>query len=116
MDRGTIIFRRNQEGKYHPYYIHKEYGNYVYLHRSLKFIENSPSKKKVRFDFLMEGGVREKESLLLRHEITTPSERMLSQSPDKIKIRKLERYEPTIWQDIEIIAPLEEMKNFSVTN
>ncbi|UCE68256.1 MAG: carboxypeptidase-like regulatory domain-containing protein [Flavobacteriaceae bacterium] len=116
MDRGTIIFRRNQEGKYHPYYIHKEYGNYVYLHRSLKFIENSPSKKKVRFDFLMEGGVREKESLLLRQEIATPSEGMLSQSPDKIKIRKLERYEPTIWQDIEIIAPLEEMKNFSVTN
>ena len=116
MDRGTVIFRRSQEGKYHPYYIHKEYGNYVYLHRSLKFIENSPSKKKVRFDFLMEGGIREKESLLLRHENASYTEGVLSQSPEKIKIRKLERYEPTIWQDIEIIAPLEEMKNFSVTN
>ena len=116
MDRGTVIFRRSQKGKYHPYYIHKEYGNYIYLHRSLKFIENSPAKKKVRFDFLMEGGVREKESLLLRHEDTTTPAGMLSQSPEKIRIRKLERYEPTIWQDIEIIAPLEEMKNFSVTN
>jgi hypothetical protein len=116
MDRGTVIFRRVQDGTYHPYYIHKEYGNYVYLHRSLKFIENSPTNKKVRFDFLMEGGVREKESLLIKHVPNPTSEGMLAGQNEKIKIQKLERYEPTIWQDIEIIAPLEEMKNFSVAN
>lgn len=116
LDRGTVIFRRSQQGGYHPYYIHKEYGNYVYLHRSLKFIENSPANKKVRFDFLMEGGVREKESLLIRHDPNPAPAGLLSEGPEKIKIRKLDRYEPTIWQDVEIIAPLEEMKNFSVAN
>ncbi|MDX1332348.1 MAG: carboxypeptidase-like regulatory domain-containing protein [Robiginitalea sp.] len=116
MDRGTVIFRRNEQGGYHPYYIHKEYGNYVYLHRSLKFIENSPTHKKVRFDFLMEGGVRQKESMLVRHHPHPGSANLVSEGPEKIKIQKLARYEPTIWQDTEIIAPLEEMKNFSVAN
>ncbi|MEJ2584721.1 MAG: hypothetical protein P8Z38_06665, partial [Robiginitalea sp.] len=115
MDRGTVIFRRNREGFYHPYYIHKEYGNYVYLHRSLKFIENSSSRKKVRFDFLLEGGVREKESLLLRQQPAQNSIDLLSATSEKVKVIKLEQYEPNIWQDTEIIAPLEEMKNFSVT-
>ncbi len=111
-DQGTIVFQQDDSGKYNPYYIQKEYGNYVYLHRSLKFIENSSSRKKVLFDFLLEGGVRQKESLLIR-----PSEPMTSQaSTDKILVQKLDAYEPTIWQDTEIIAPLEEMKNFKVSN
>lgn len=115
-DRGTVIFRRNQEGTYHPYYINKEYGNYVYLHRNLKFIENSPSKKKVRFDFLLEGGVREKQNLLLRYEPTLNPAGFATENPEKIKVQKLQRYQPTIWQDTEVIAPLEEMKRFRVSN
>lgn len=111
-DRGTVVFQQDDTGKYYPYYIQKEYGNYVYLHRSLKFIENSESRKKVKFDFLLEGGVRQKESLLIR-----PSEPLSTQaSTDKIRVQKLDSYQPTIWQDTEIIAPLEEMKNFKVSN
>ena len=114
-DRGTVVFRRGETGKYHPYYIHKEYGNYVYIHRNFKFIENSPSRKKVKFDFLMEGGVRAKGSLLLR-PVSPDATGILAATPEKVKIRKLERYQPTIWQDTEVIAPLEEMLNFKVTN
>ena len=111
-DQGTIVFQQDESGKYNPYYIQKEYGNYVYLHRSLKFIENSSSRKKVLFDFLLEGGVRQKESILVR-----PSEPMSTPaSSDKILVQKLDVYQPTIWQDAEIIAPLEEMKNFKVSN
>jgi hypothetical protein len=112
MDRGTIVFQGDDKGKYHPYYIQKEYGNYVYLHRSLKFIENSASRKKVLFDFLLEGGVHQKESILIRP--STPLESPASQGD--ILVQKLDSYEPTIWQDTEIIAPLEEMKNFKVVN
>ena len=112
MDRGTIVFQADDSGKYHPYYIQKEYGNYVYLHRSLKFIENSASRKKVLFDFLLEGGVRQKESILIRPS-TTPD---TSPSEGEILVQKLDSYQPTIWQDTEIIAPLEEMKNFKVVN
>ncbi len=111
-DTGTIVFQQDDKGKYYPYYIQKEYGNYVYLHRSLKFIENSDARKKVLFDFLLEGGVRQKESMLLRPSAPLTS----AASSDKIAVMKLDSYQPTIWQDTEIIAPLEEMKNFKVEN
>lgn len=115
-DQGTVIFRKSEKGFYLPYYVQKEYGNYIYLHRDFTFIENSPSRKKVRFDFLLEGGVRQKQSLLL-----TPGEPMdagetFAGRPSKVWVRKLDSYEPTIWQNTEIIAPLEEMKNFRVAN
>ena len=112
MDRGTMIFQADDTGKYHPYYIQKEYGSYVYLHRSLKFIENSASRKKVLFDFLLEGGVREKESILIRPSIPLDTQA----SEGDILVQKLDSYQPTIWQDTEIIAPLEEMKNFKIVN
>ena len=49
LDRGTVIFKQDEDDLYHPYYIQKEYGNYVYLRRNLKFIENSSAGKKVQF-------------------------------------------------------------------
>lgn len=111
-DRGTVVFQRDDTGLYHPYYIQKEYANYVYLHRNLKFIENSDTRRKVRFDFLLEGGVRQKESLLLRPSADPGFEA----SQDRVLVQKITSYQPTIWQDTEIIAPLEEMKNFKVGN
>ena len=116
LNKGTAIFKRDDSGYYYPYYIQKEYGNYIYLHRSLKFIENGPDAKKVQFDFLMEGGLRQKESLLMSPAGGPERDMAILPSPDKILVRKLDHYEPTIWQDTEIIAPLEEMKNFSVEN
>jgi hypothetical protein len=114
LDRGTLIFKQNPEGKYYPYYIQKEYGNYFYLHRNLKFIENGPTSKKVQFDFLLEGGLRQKESLLMSPAEASQTTLASLEGPEKIPVQKLEQYEPTIWQDTQIIAPLEEMKNFRV--
>ncbi|MBC2840637.1 carboxypeptidase-like regulatory domain-containing protein [Robiginitalea sp. SC105] len=115
LSRGTVIFRRNDLNTYDPYFIQSEYGNYIYLHRSLKFIENSPQKKKVRFDFLMEGGVRQRESVLLSPLAPDAARELAAyREPKKILIQEIDRYEPTIWEDTQIIEPLEEMKNFRV--
>jgi hypothetical protein len=116
LDRGTVIFRKSENGFYLPYYVQKEYGNYIYLHRDFTFIENSPSRKKVRFDFLLEGGVRQKQSLLLTPQDPQDTPESLADLPMKVWVQKLDSYEPTIWQNTEIIAPLEEMKNFRVAN
>jgi hypothetical protein len=116
LHRGTVIFQKDFEGIYKPYFIQRQMGNYIYLHRSLKFIENSASRKKVRFDFLLEGGTRENELLLIRPASNTQSEELLAyKEPKKVPVIKLRQYEPTIWQDSEIIAPLQEMKNFRVS-
>ena len=68
------------------------------------------------FDFLLEGGIREKENLLLRPLNATSGDLADSDGEKRILVQKLDQYEPTIWQDTEIIAPLEEMKNFKVVN
>ena len=91
-------------------------GNYIYLHRSLKFIENSANRKKVRFDFLLEGGTRENEVMLIRPAAADQKSTLAGyKEPKKVQVIKLTQYEPTIWQDSEIIAPLQEMKNFRVS-
>lgn len=115
LSRGTVIFRRNETNQFLPYFVQQQYGNYIYLHRDLKFIENSPLGKKVRFDFLLEGGVRQTESALLR-PLDGQQAAGLAQAPQpkKIYLVKLDHYEPTIWQDTEVIEPLEAMRNFRV--
>jgi hypothetical protein len=115
LSRGTVIFRRNELNQFLPYFIQQEYGNYIYLHRDLKFIENSPQRKKVRFDLLMEGGVRQTESALLRPLDPLDSAALEKEpQPKKVYLVKLDQYEPTIWHDTEVIAPLEEMRKFRV--
>jgi len=117
INKGTVIFRRKPEGKYYPYYIRKESGNYIYVRRPLKFIENSSEKYKVAFDFLLEGGSREKQELLiLKTNVLATNEFEAYTAPDEVPFTLLEKFEPTIWQNNQIIEPLEEMKNFKVTN
>lgn len=114
LSQGTVIFKRNEVGGLFPYYTEAVKGNYIYLHRDLKFIENSPRRKKVRFDFLLEGEVRERQALLAQ-----PLESGIPAGPGgsadgKVKLIRLNRYEPGIWQDAEVIEPLEEVKRFKV--
>lgn len=117
INNGTVIFRRNTKGSYYPYYIKKESGNYIYLKRPLKFIENSSDKYKVSFDFLLEGGSREKQELLiLNTNVLATKEYEGYIAPEEVPYTLLERFEPTIWQNNQIIEPLEEMKNFRISN
>ncbi len=115
LSSGTVIFRRSETGKYMPYFVQRATGNYIYLHRSLTFIENSRDRKKVRFDFLLEGGERQTESALFR-PLGADAAGQLSQTPqpERVYLVRLDHYEPTIWQDTEVIEPLEEMRNFHV--
>lgn len=115
LNSGTVIFRRDESGLFYPYFAQRVYGNYIYLHRSLTFIENSSARKKVRFDFLLEGGVRQTESALFR-PLPANEAAQLSETPQPERVYRvmLDHYEPTIWQDTEVIEPLEEMRNFRV--
>ncbi|MGB5700274.1 MAG: carboxypeptidase-like regulatory domain-containing protein, partial [Muriicola sp.] len=116
-NQGTIIFKIRTDGKYHPYYIKREFGNYVYLHRPLKFIENSDERNKVIFDFTLEGDGREKkELLLLDNEVLSPTEYKNFKEQAVIPYSLLKQFEPTIWQNNQIIEPLEEMKNFKAND
>ncbi|WP_165200557.1 carboxypeptidase-like regulatory domain-containing protein [Muriicola soli] len=116
-NEGTILYKQNPGGTYHPYYIKRDFGNYVYLSRPLKFIENSEEREKVIFDFTFEGEGREKKELLILS--SGPLDMMeftKLEEPKTIPYTLLEQYEASVWENSQIIEPLEEMKNFKVSN
>ena len=59
-----VIFDKNKYGLYQPKYIKIENGSYFYVSRPVKFIENSTSKYKTKFDFKLEGNNRTRVELL----------------------------------------------------
>jgi hypothetical protein len=114
---GTIIYKVGEGGKYHPYYIKREFGNYVYLHRPLKFVENTKARNKVLFDFTMEGQGREKKELLILSGNALKQEEFENfKEEDDIPYTLLRQFEPSIWQNSQIIEPLQEMKSFKADN
>lgn len=111
--RGTIIFKKSSNNLYYPQYIKEEKGNFFYINRSLKFIENSRDRNKVTFDFLIEGGGREKSELFIisTSDLNSSTYNNFKQKKD-IKFQKLSQYDPSIWKAYNAIEPLEEMKQF----
>ena len=113
--KGTVIYKPREDGIYQPYYITKEEGNYIYLHRPLKFIQNGRVKNKVLFDFKLEGEGREKHELLILSAQKLEGTQFSSlKEAEKVPYTQLKQFEASIWQDQQIIQPLEEMKNFKV--
>ncbi|MEO0525984.1 MAG: carboxypeptidase-like regulatory domain-containing protein [Bacteroidota bacterium] len=114
--KGTIIFKKDGDNRYVPYYLKEEEGSYFYVNRPFKFIENSPEKNKIAFDFKIEGNARNKEELLFINSSKMSMEHYTSlKEHENTPYTLLHRYEPTIWQNSKVIAPLEEMRNFKVS-
>ena len=54
---------QKQDSIYVPRYLTEEEGQYIYMHRPIKFIENE-KRSKVAFDILVEGNTRSKTEVL----------------------------------------------------
>jgi len=112
--KGTIIYKK-QNNSYYLYYINQEIGRYIYMHRPLKLIENSNRSKKVAFDLMLEGDFFEKFELL-----DLSSSPLDNASFNQVKEAEtsqyeiLKKYDPSLWKNLNIIEPLEEMKQFRV--
>lgn len=111
--KGTILFEKAKDSTYQPKYVFEESGQYVYVHRPLKFIENSDDKNKVAFDLLLEGNAREKRELLLYDiaAITSGDFEALTEVKN-VEFQHLKQYDTSIWQQYNALEPLEEMKQF----
>lgn len=111
--KGIILFDKLEEHNYIPKYVFQENGRYVYLHRPLKFIENSRERNKVAFDFLLEGTIRDKHELLIMdtEELTISTFESVSEEKN-VDYQYLNEYNPEIWKDYNAIEPVEEMKLF----
>lgn len=114
VSEGTIIFQKNSDNKYHPRYIKVTDGNYFYVSRGLKFIENSKAKNKIGVDFKIEGDSRNKQELLVtaNNKLTIADFKLIKEAK-KIPYQILKKFENNIWKNEETLEPLEEMKQFS---
>jgi hypothetical protein len=112
LKQGTIIYAK--EGThYQPKYMKEETGSYFYVNRPIKFIENSPEKRKVGFSFKIEGNNRNKQELLIVSQTSLNMEMFNSfTESERTPYQKLDRYDPAIWSEYSSLEPLQEMKNF----
>lgn len=110
---GTIIFEKDSSQRYYPKYIKNSTGNYFYVSRPLKFIENSSNKNKVSFDFTIEGENRnEFELLITRHNTLSIADFEAETQAEKAPYITLSKYEKSIWDNERILEPSLEMKTF----
>ena len=116
--RGTMVFKKQPAGQgYYLKYASMENGQYIYVNRPLKFIEITEAEKDVvALDLKIETNMVEKAEYfcLSRYEIAE-NEFDKVQEGD-FNYLQLESYDPNLWKDYNIIGPLEEMKQFRVTD
>jgi hypothetical protein len=116
-ETGTIHFSKDANNTYKPFYIQKGSINYVYVNRPFTFVENSKEKNKFGFNLSIEGRVVQKSELLITGQSPiTPDEFAAITEAKKVNIITLEKYTPSIWEDRQILEPVEEMKSFTVKN
>ncbi|WP_372757643.1 carboxypeptidase-like regulatory domain-containing protein [Mariniflexile sp.] len=114
INKGTILFEKQENNKYLPKYIKHETGNYFYVKRDLTLIENSRNRYKISSEFKIEGNNRHKEELLFTAINTLNLDDYKAIKQEKsTTFQNLNKYEKSIWENEEILEPLEEMKKFN---
>lgn len=117
VNQGTIIYHKDETDFYVPRYIKSETGEYFYLHRPLKFIENSPKRNKTAFDFKIAGNTISREELLLSNvNQISASDFETIEEVKTITFENLRKYDANIWSGQETLAPSTELKTFDADN
>ena len=110
---GKIIFNKNAQGTYNLKYAYNDAGSYVYVHRPIKFIENSREGNKVAFDILLEGNINEKQEILVIDAKPLDNAVFNAYKQSKlVKYQELKSYDPSIWKESNVLEPVSEMKQF----
>ena len=113
LHQGSLIFRKSVTDSYVPRYIGSTTGQYVYVSRPLKFIENSEDRNKTSLSFKFEGQINEKYELLF--ESVTPLDTSAYETmvePESVTYEKLRKYDADQWTGSETLAPTEELRKF----
>lgn len=113
---GIMLFKKNTDNTYDPRYIKEETSRYFYIHRPIKFIENSRAKRKVAFDFKIEGDAKHKRELLFTESKSLTLDEFTSIKELKVIPYTVKRkYDASVWGTNETLAPTEELKTFDAS-
>jgi len=112
--KGSVAYKKREDGIYYPYYISEQVDRYFYVNRPIKFIDNA-SNDKVAFNFKIEGTFKERSEILALEVVgITNSDYDNTTETKKIDYINLKKYDPSIWSDYNVLEPLEEMKEFKI--
>jgi hypothetical protein len=113
----SIRFTKTDEGFYVPYYASRSQGGYVFLRRTLTFIENNPNRKeriKFKLRFIIEVENEEtSEWVLLEQENIEGKTLDSSNFAASLETETVETYSPEIWKDYPIFEATKEMKQYN---
>jgi hypothetical protein len=113
VNSGTVIYQKNDQDIYEPRYIKSESGQYFYLNRPLKFIENSSDRDKTAFNFKIVGNTISREELLFS-SINTLDRLVFDTIEEKevIPYDIMRKYDASTWSGKQTLAPSSELKTF----
>ncbi|GGE20977.1 carboxypeptidase-like regulatory domain-containing protein [Psychroflexus salis] len=112
----SLRFTKTDEGFYVPYYTSSSSAQYVFLRRTLTFIENHLDRsKRIKFKlrFIIEA---ENETIdewvLLEQENIEGKELPKDQFVSSLETETIETYSPDIWKDYPVFEATQEMKEY----
>ncbi len=111
---GIIIYQKTGD-KYFPKYIQNHTNNYIYFGRSFSFKENAPRRDRmdIKLDFTIETDVASRQELLIVDSRPITSEEYTAvPKSKKAPVEVIQKYDPTLWESYNIIAPNEAIKGF----
>ncbi len=115
VSNGTLIFKPGESGAYYLQFASIEEGQYMYINRPLKFIELADGEKDVvAFDLKFELNMNSKMEFLNISRSAISAEAFDSQKENEFAYVALKQYNPDLWKDYGVIAPVEEMKQFKI--
>lgn len=95
---GTMIFEKDSSAIYHPKYLNQTSGNYFYVKRDIKVIENSETKNKVNFSFELEGNNTNKVELLFTENSKLNLKDFNAIKQDSlVPFKKVFKFEDSVW-------------------
>lgn len=110
------IFNKNEAGTYGLKYVKTKTKQYYYLDRSFTLIENIKNRSdrmKLKLELLIEGfGNNENELLVINNESITKNAFDQFKQEENVTIQTIEKYDPAIWSNYNIIAPNKAIKDF----
>lgn len=80
INNGSIYFEKTKDNKIYASYLKEYTQKYAYVNRSMKFIENSKRKNKIKLNFKVEFDIEEQKEIVVTKAIAT--------SKDSLKIAK----------------------------
>ncbi|MDG1812090.1 MAG: carboxypeptidase-like regulatory domain-containing protein [Polaribacter sp.] len=102
--KGALLFKKGPTGFYQLTHAKEKEGRYFYLNRSLKFIENSKAREKVKFGFKIEGNFYgTTEMVVIKTELIDNKTFNKKININKGRVLTKKEYDTTTWKNAKLL-------------